>query len=116
MTVNEVREALGLPGKVLGGDVPLDGVLIQRIGQIQQQNQIEYQRRQDRLNRLMEYTGGAPEDNQSSGVTFQDLQQGLAGNSDNVNGKGTLGNVGKDGQIKDQENTNSPKQGAPQKD
>jgi len=107
MTVNEVREELGLPGNVVGGDVPLDGVLIQRIGQILQEDQIKYQRQQDRLNRLMESTGGNPEDNESMGISFQDLQQGLAGNSKKVNGKGTLSNVGKDGQSKDVENTNS---------
>lgn len=116
MTVNEVREELGLPGKVLGGDVPIDGVIIQRIGQLLQEDQIQYQRQQDRLNRLMEYTGGAPETNESSGVTFQDIQQGLAGNSKDVDGRGTRGNVGKDGQSKDAENTNSAGQGGQNED
>lgn len=114
MTVNEIRKELGLPGDVLGGDVPLNGVVVQRIGQVMQQEQFEYQKQQDNLGRLLEQTGGvdatAPATN--AGPTFQDKQQGLAGNSDSVDGKGTANKlVGKDGQSKDKENTNSGKQG-----
>lgn len=116
MTVDEVREELGLPGKVIGGDVPLSGALIQRIGQLQQFEQMEHSKTQERLQRLIEYTGGPPEDNKSDGVTFQDMQQGLAGNSDSVDGKGTFSRVGKDGQSKDAENTNSMAQGGQNRD
>lgn len=111
MTLNEAREELGLPGDVRGGDIPLNGVAVQRIGQLIQEEQIEHTRKQDRLNRLIEQTGHVPGGNQSNTVTFQDMQQGLAGNSESVDGRGTRGNVGKDGQTKDEENTNGMEQG-----
>lgn len=117
MTVNEIRKELGLPGDVIGGDIPLNGVVVQRIGQVMQQEQFEYQKQQDNLNRLVEQTGGnldptTPVSQSGSGPSFQDKQQGLAGNADNVDGRGTANNlVGKDGQVKGKENTNSAKQG-----
>lgn len=112
MTTNEVREALGLSGDVVGGDIPLNGVIVQRAGQMMQQEQFEYTKQQDRINRLMENTANTQP---SGGLSYQDIQQGLDGNSSSVNGKGEP-EVGKDGQLKSQENTNSAKQGGKEED
>lgn len=108
-TTNEVREALGLEGDVLGGDVPLNGVIVQRIGQLLQQEQFEYQKRQDKLQLVLENTRGTQVKSEQL-ISFQDKQQGLAGNSGKVNGKDTFGRVGKDGQSKDLPNANAHKQ------
>ena len=99
MTVNEMREEIGLPGDVVGGDIPLNGVIVQRIGQLMQEEQFEYSKQQDNINRYME--SGLT--NQDNSITFQDYQQGLAGNSTSVNGKDTTGDVGKDGQVKSED-------------
>lgn len=126
MTVNEAREALGLKGKVKGGDVPLDGVLIQRIGQLMQEDQDQYAKQQDRLTLLQSMLQpNVPEEGMddtspntpNSDVTTgspQDKQQGFDGNSRTVNGKPKT-NVGKDGQMKDKQNANSAKQGGGEK-
>ena len=108
-TVNEARAEKGLE-PIKGGDVILDGVLIQSIGQLMQQEQFNYQKQQDKLNRLLELSDGEADD--SNGISFQDKQQGLDGTSASVNGKGES-SVGKDGQIKGKgiTNTNSAKQG-----
>lgn len=118
MTVNEIRSALGLKGDILGGDIPLNGVVVQRIGQLLQEEGTNYQKQQDKLNRLLEYAGNSSmASSQNTGDTsdlirFQDKQQGLAGNADNVDGRDTYNQgVGKDGQLKNKENTNSSKQG-----
>lgn len=99
-TFNEARKEMGLSTPILGGDVPASGVVIQRIGQEIQKENVEYERSQARMERLIEQTGKSPETNDSSKVSFQDKQQGLAGNSDNVDGKDTFNSVGKDGQEK----------------
>lgn len=111
MTANEVRQELGLPGDVVGGDIPLNGVIVQRAGQLMQQEQFEYTKQQDRINRMMEQTSNT-QASTGAGLTKQDVQQGLNGKSDSVNGKpGASDGTGKDGQVKTQENTNSAKQG-----
>lgn len=99
MTVNEMREEIGLPGDVVGGDIPLNGVIVQRIGQLMQEEQFEYSKQQNNINRYME--SGLT--NQDNSISFQDYQQGLAGNSTSVNGKDTTGDVGKDGQVKSED-------------
>lgn len=111
MTVNEVREELGLPGDVPGGDIPLNGTIVQRIGQEVQKENFEYQKQQDRLNQMIQQTTTTTlADGSSTGLSFQDIQQGLAGNSSNVDGKDTRGVVGRDGQSKEQDNANSMNQ------
>lgn len=109
LTFNEARKALGLEGDVLGGDVTASGVQIQRIGQLMQQEQFEHSQRQERLQMVMENTKGT-QIKKDQLITPQDVQQGLAGNSDKVDGKGTVGPVGKDGQTKERTNANSGKQ------
>lgn len=118
-TVNEIREEKGLE-PIKGGDVILNGVHIQAIGQAIQEEQLAYQKQQDNLARLMEMSGGletpdtkpeAKDDTDSdTDVSFQDKQQGINGKSKKVNGKVDT-NVGKDGQLKSEENMNSTKQG-----
>lgn len=109
-TVNEIRKEYGME-PVEGGDVILNGVHIQAVGQIMQREQFEYQKQQDRLNRILD-EANAPSDTKSpdEGLSFQDKQQGLNGKSSKVNGKGD-GGVGKDGQVKGKKNTNSAKIG-----
>lgn len=109
MTIDEARKELGLTGKVVGGDIPANGVIIQRIGQLIQEENFEYQKQQDRLNQLLTHTGTGENSANEIGISFQDIQQGLAGNAANVDGRGTTGNVGKDGQQKEQENSNKGK-------
>lgn len=87
-TINDVRDELG-KDPVDGGDVVLAGVHVQRLGQLIQQEQIEQERQQ-------------------SMQQFVARQTGYAGDQDNVTGKDTYNQqVGKDGQQKEAENTNS---------
>jgi HK97 family phage portal protein len=92
LTINDVREELGYP-PVDGGDVTLAGVHVQRLGQIMQEEQMKMQRQMEMSQ-------------------FVAQQTGYNGDLDNVNGKGSFNqNVGKDGQVKRQNNTNSTPQG-----
>ncbi|MDN6424136.1 MAG: phage portal protein [Tetragenococcus koreensis] len=107
-TVNEIRAKFGLD-PVPGGDVILNGTHIQAIGQEMQQEQFEYQKQQDRINRIMEGAGDIDDDDsegEESSISVQDQQKGMNGETSNSNE-----GVGKDGQVKDQENTNSAKIG-----
>jgi HK97 family phage portal protein len=97
MTINDVRAELGLP-PVDGGDVTLAGVHVQRLGQILQEKQMEIQRQMEMHQ-------------------FVSQQTGYNGDLDNVNGKNTFNqNVGKDGQVKGKNNTNSTPQGGKKDD
>lgn len=92
MTINDVRAELGLP-PVEGGDVILAGVHVQRLGQMLQEEQMKMQQQMEMSQ-------------------FVAQQTGYNGNLDNVNGKGTHNKqVGKDGQLKAENNTNSTPQG-----
>lgn len=84
-TPNQIAVEQGYEGNIPGGDTIMVGEAIQRQGQNMQQEQFEYQKQQDRNTKLN------PE---------QDTEQPKVDSG-----------VGKDGQIKDQENTNSGKQG-----
>lgn len=91
-TINDVREELGKP-KVEGGDVVLAGVHVQRLGQLIQEEQVKEERKMELQQSIAEQTG-------------------YNGNMDDVNGKDTFNqNTGKDGQMKDEDNTNASKQG-----
>jgi HK97 family phage portal protein len=92
LTINDVREELGYP-PVEGGDVTLAGVHVQRLGQIMQEEQMKMQRQMEMSQ-------------------FVAQQTGYNGDLDNVNGKGSFNqNVGKDGQLKGENNTNATPQG-----
>lgn len=92
LTINDVREELGKP-PVEGGDVTLAGVHVQRLGQLMQEEQMEQQRTMEMHQFIAQQTG-------------------FNGDMDNVNGKGTHNKlVGKDGQAKASNNTNSTPQG-----
>lgn len=84
MTPNQIARQEGAEGDLPGGDTIMVGEAIQRQGQIMQQEQFEYQKKQDREDKL---------------------------NPDDDNDNDSDSDVGKDGQLKDQENTNSGKQG-----
>ena len=114
MTINESR---ALEGKdpIEGGDIILDGVFVQSKGQAIQQRNVEKQDQQAKLSRILDNVSN-PEfssDVDEDAVSFQDVQEGqggLAGNTDNVNGKGSYNKeVGKDGQSKNAPNANSGK-------
>lgn len=97
LTINDVRAELGYP-PVDGGDVTLAGVHVQRLGQIMQEEQLKQQRQMEMHQ-------------------FVAQQTGYNGDLDNVNGKGSFNqNVGKDGQVKGENNTNSTPQGGKKDD
>jgi HK97 family phage portal protein len=92
LTINDVREELGKP-PIEGGDVTLAGVHVQRLGQLMQQEQMKQQRQMEMHQFIAQQTG-------------------YNGDMDNVNGKDTHNQlVGKDGQQKKVNNTNSTPQG-----
>lgn len=111
MTVNEAREALGLKGNIPGGDVIMNGVHIQRLGQLIQEEQAKEQLRQQNLSMLLEAietpTGLAelPDDLDDNTVEELDVpedeEQYSTEKSDQAPDE-----VGKDGQLKNQKNTN----------
>jgi hypothetical protein len=91
-TINDIRKELG-QSPIEGGDVILAGVHVQRLGQLMQEEQMKQQRVMDNQQFLAQQTG-------------------FNGNLDNVNGKNTFNQqVGKDGQSKKNNNTNSTPQG-----
>lgn len=97
LTINDVRKELGYP-EIEGGDVTLAGVHVQRLGQLMQEEQMKQQRQMEMQQFLAEQTG-------------------YNGDLDNVNGKDTYNrNVGKDGQVKGENNTNSTPQGGKKDD
>lgn len=92
LTINDVRAELGYE-PIEGGDVILAGVHVQRLGQLMQEEQMKIQRQME----LQQFLA---------------FQTGYNGDLDNVNGKDTFNqNVGKDGQIKGENNTNATPQG-----
>jgi hypothetical protein len=92
LTINDVRAELGY-GPIEGGDVTLAGVHVQRLGQLMQEEQMKMQMQMENKQSLA-------------------MQTGYNGDMDNVNGKGSFNqNVGKDGQNKKKNNTNSTPQG-----
>nr|DAG96518.1 MAG TPA: Portal protein [Herelleviridae sp.] len=90
LTVNEIRQELGKP-PIEGGDTILNGVYVQRVGQIYQEQQYQDSQKEKRLGMIQNVLNGNPEDE----IT-----------SDTPQSQSTNSGVGKDGQIKDQENTN----------
>jgi HK97 family phage portal protein len=92
LTINDVREELGYT-PIDGGDVTLAGVHVQRLGQIMQEEQMKMQQQMEMHQ-------------------FVAQQTGYNGDLDNVNGKDSFNkDVGKDGQLKAENNTNSTPQG-----
>mgnify|MGYP002478210258 CR=1 FL=1 len=108
-TVNEVRKQHNLPA-IQGGDVPLNGAFIQRLGQIYQQQQVTFQNQQARLaqiNSQFEEQSQPTSTQLPSGVSYQDMQRGMNGKPAKPSGKSNQMGSGKDGQIKNQNNTGS---------
>uniref|UniRef100_A0AB39C810 Portal protein n=1 Tax=Staphylococcus phage UHP46 TaxID=3234966 RepID=A0AB39C810_9CAUD len=103
MTVNEAREALGLTGKLKGGDAPLNGAYVQYYGQYLQQEQYEEAKQKERFEMLQQILQGNTEEEDD-----QTVETAKVDNKKQMDGKvEPESKVGKDGQIKDQENTNS---------
>lgn len=92
LTVNEAREELGKP-PIEGGDTILNGVYVQRIGQIYQEQQYQDAQKEKRLGMIQNVLNGNPEDEMTSD---RPQSQNTSSNDSNV---------GKDGQLKNQTNT-----------
>ena len=92
LTVNEVRKELGEP-PIEGGDTILNGVYVQRVGQIYQQNQYEDAQRKEKLEMMQNVLSSEGEDQNTETTNEQDTEQ-------------ESNEVGKDGQVKNQTNTN----------
>lgn len=114
LTVNEIRIAKGLPSLGAKGDVILNGSWIQHKGQIQQQELTKNTQQMQRLQTLDTYIQDAveqPDTPDLNGVSYQDMQAGMNGKPAKPSGKKNQQGVGKDGQAKNVENTNSSGQG-----
>lgn len=114
MTVNEARDIEGLP-KIKGGDVPLNAVFVQRLGQQMQQDSMDTQQQTARLQQLQTAITQAQTEPQPeeipSGISYQDVQAGLNGKSAKATNKKGMSGTGKDGQLRDEKNTASVGQG-----
>lgn len=104
MTVNEARKELGLPGDVVGGDVIMNGVHIQRLGQIIQEDQQKEQMRQENLQMLLDMIE-PPEGIEELGDNLEeDPVEDSSANKEKS--EQAEDKVGKDGQVKNRENAN----------
>lgn len=113
-TINEVRESRGLDSLGKKGDTILNGSYIQAIGQQQQQKIVQFQQQQQLVQQLDIYLQEEvmqPEAPNLNGVSYQDVQAGMNGKPSDPSGKENQEGVGKDGQVKNIENTNSAGQG-----
>lgn len=114
MTVNEIRESRGLKSLGRKGDVILNGSYIQGVGQLQQQQLTKFQQQQQlvqQLNQILQEEITTPDAPNISNISYQDVQAGMTGKPAKPSGKDNQTGVGKDGQSKDIENTNSAGQG-----
>lgn len=114
VTVNEIRKSRGLKSIGAVGDIIESGVLIQHIGQIQQQQMMKSQEQQQLLQLLDQHIQEVvtqPDAPNISNLSYQDMQAGLDGKQANPSGKENQTGTGKDGQAKNVENTNSAGQG-----
>lgn len=111
LTVNEIRQKDGkkpLPG----GDIPLSSEYINRLGQLMQKQQMEFNQRSQRLSQLQTLIGpGAGTSVGSStlpgGISYQDAQAGFKGKPAKPSGKRKEVKTGKDGQLTSETNMNS---------
>lgn len=123
-TINEARKERGLE-EIEGGDIIMQAIHVQRLGQIFQQQQVERQMQMEQRQMMLENTGGgdtppddggggkpAPKGEDDNVVTEQDKQQGLNGKS-TMSAKNQDG-VKKDGQLRDEKSANSAKEGGKQ--
>lgn len=117
-TVNEAREAQQLD-PIVGGDIPLSAVIVQRIGQLMQQQTIDFQQQTQRLQQLessvtQAMTQPKPQELPSN-ISYQDIQSGLNGKPAKASNKQGMSGTGKDGQQRDVKNTGSMGQGGKSK-
>lgn len=118
-TINEARAEKGLD-PIEGGDIIMQAIHVQRLGQIFQQEQLERQMQMEQQQMLADNTQGGttssdeePKGNkkgtEKEGVTTQDQQQGLNGKS-TMSAKNQDG-VKKDGQLRGEKSANSMGEG-----
>lgn len=113
-TVNEIRLSRGMKSLGAVGDVVENSILIQHIGQVQQQQVLKSQEQQTRLQLLDQHIQEVvtqPDAPDISNLSYQDMQKGLDGKPAKPSGKENQTGTGKDGQAKNVENTNSAGQG-----
>lgn len=113
-TVNEIRLSRGMKSLGSVGDVVENSILIQHIGQVQQQQVLKSQEQQTRLQLLDQHIQEVvtqPDAPDISNLSYQDMQKGLDGKPAKPSGKENQTGTGKDGQAKNVENTNSAGQG-----
>lgn len=99
-TLNEVRKEDNLP-EIEGGDIPLNAVIVQRLGQIQQQKMLQQQQQQQNADDVESASNNMSD-------TGADIAQGMDG-SETASVKNDV--VAKDGQVKNEDNMNAAKQG-----
>lgn len=118
-TINEARAEKGLD-PIEGGDIIMQAIHVQRLGQIFQQEQLERQMQMEQQQMLADNTQGVTtssdeeskgnkEGTEKEGVTTQDQQQGLNGKS-TMSAKNQDG-VKKDGQLRGEKSANSMGEG-----
>lgn len=118
-TINEARAEKGLD-PIEGGDIIMQAIHVQRLGQIFQQEQLERQMQMEQQQMLADNTQGGTtssdeeskgnkEGTEKEGVTTQDQQQGLNGKS-TMSAKNQDG-VKKDGQLRGEKSANSMGEG-----
>lgn len=108
--VNEAREEVGLK-PVKGGDIILNAAFIQRLGQIEQFKMNDNTTKQGRVTQLEQDLQAQESPTKvPAGVSYQDMQAGFNGSTSAKN-KDDKSGVGKDGQMRDKQNTNAAKQG-----
>lgn len=119
-TINEARAEKGLE-PIEGGDIIMQAIHVQRLGQIFQQEQLERQMQMEQQQMLADNTGGNPDASsegnaedkpkgtENKAVTTQDKQEGLTGKS-TMSAKNQDG-VKKDGQLRGEKSANSMGEG-----
>lgn len=113
-TVNEARAEKGLKPIGKAGDYIMSGTYIQAMGQQQQKDMTDFQQRQQLLQQLDQHIQtevNKPDTPDLSTVSYQDMQAGMDGKPAKPSGKDAQQGIGKDGQAKNVENTNSGGQG-----
>lgn len=103
MTVDEARAELGLSGKLEAGDAILNGSYVQYYGMKKQQEQYNDAKQKERFEMLQQILQG---DNEEQGNS--EVETAKIDNKEQMDGDiAPESKVGKDGQVKDQENTGS---------
>lgn len=109
-TLNEVRAQYNLP-PLENGDSPLNPIAVQIQGQINQVKQLEQERKEAKAQARQDKKNNTDKDaNQDTGLTVQDLQEGMTGKQSTKDPQ-----TKKDGQIRSKQSLNQNKQAGSKK-